>query len=531
MHKGCRWKKVQKIEQLALRVLSSNCLNVNFAAFAPAGQGITCLQPALVYLDLRDMLEQWQNFSSSFTLPKLRDFFDQEIIPMQTSGAPGDAVASPTPPPLRTQDDYGRPVLGEEPYTRIQDRTDRSSEAPRDESHAGAFSSLLSEATLEAGAPGQKHEFSAPGELEKTRQSHRPVYMPDMRMDEEDAEEHDASTPFPAAAGTDTDEKIAEQPSDLLNLQVATTEIPHWLQMSSEGLVSQWAPFSSYAASDTNLIVRPPPMPEEECLALLPPEATPEGFRVLSVKHQESLSRGAISHGKCFYFDAAAFPSYEFTPHPCFVEQWRGGLLLWSGAVTLSLGTIGAVDLPPLTLPAFGRKEPRSVSQLGDFEVDDIIFVLGFHKDFAVSVGRHLGFSENLLGYQSYCMGKRASPRQDLDTFRKSAKYIDELGDLGKHVQINVEVDEKELVAIRGTTESRANMGAMLEPSAHVEDTTSVAELDRENSLVMAGVEVAEEGTIPHTVRSSTSSDAWNARRQAMLNARPRHAPDREATL
>lgn len=479
------------------------------------------------------MLEQWQNFSSSFALPKLRDFFEQEIIPVQTPDVPGDAVASPASSPVRSQDDSSRPVLGEEPNIRDQDR---GMSLPGEESHARAFSSLLSEDTLEARAPGQKqkHESSTlAAELteEKTRQSHRPVYMPSMRMDEEDAEEHDASTPFPAAAGTGTDEETAEQPSDLVNLQVATSEVPHWLQMSSEGLVSQWAPFSSYAASDTNLIIRPPPMPEEGCVALVAPEATPEGFRVLSVKHQESLSRGAISHGKCFYFDAAAFPSYEFALHPCFVEQWRGGSLVWSGAVSLSLGTLGGVDLPPLTLPAFGRKEPRSLSQLGDFEVDDIIFVLGFHKDFAVSVGRHMGFSENLLGYQSYCMGKRASPRQDLDTFRKSAKYIDELGDLGKHMQINVEVDEKELVAIRGTTESRASMGAMLEPSAHVEDTTSVAELARENSLVMAGVEVAEEGTIPHNVRSSTDSDAWNARRQAMLNARPRHAPDREATL
>ncbi|CAE7232514.1 unnamed protein product [Symbiodinium natans] len=468
------------------------------------------------------MLEQWQSWSSSFVMPELPSFG------LGKSTLEEPAAQGPPASPIRFGTADSRSLATQNPSGARAQEGDGVVSAEDEGSHMGAFSSLLSEhATL--AAPARSVDESGTLAEPARRHSYRPVYSPDMRMDEEDVEEH-MSTPFPATTGTES-EASGQQPAvDTEQLQVVIAdEPPHWLQMSSESLVSQWAPFSSYIGTDTTLAVRPPPIPEESLAAL--PDASPEGFRVLSVKYQESLSRNTVSVGKYFFVDAAAFPSYEFSSHPCLVEQWRGSLLVWSGAVILSLGALGAVDLPEAKLPAFGRKEPRRASQAGDFEVDDVIFVVGFHRDLAVSVGKHMALPENLFGYQCYCMGKRPTPRQDIDTMRSSTKYVDELGDLGKHLQITVEVDEKELIAIRGTTESRASMAVILEPTALVEDTNTVAELARENSLVLAGVEVAEEGTIPHNVRSSTSSEAWNARRQALLSARPRHVPDREATL
>ena len=472
------------------------------------------------------MLEQWQSFSSSLALTKqLQDFFGLEIHEAEEPTAPGSPA---THGHVRDETSVQQATGKDKPGATSTLREDGDSKvSTEDLGHTGAFSSLLSEdATL---AAPEKRVVELSGLATEsahrdtdTRHSARPMYMPDMRMDAEDEEDQHLSAPLPADVA---DEPVESDALPEWQVSPAEDEPPNWLQLSSEGLISQWAPFSSYTGTDTQLRVRAYRPPQDEPLHALPPIVAPEGFQVLSVRHQESVSDpNAVSVGKYFYFDASAFPSFEFSTHPCLVEQWRGALLVWSGAVTLSLGALGAADLLQTALPATGRKEPRQSSQPGDFEVADVVSVVGFHRNLAVSVGKHMDFPANLFGYQSRCLGKRASSRQD-------QKYVDELSDLGKHMRISIEIDEKELIAIRGTTESRATMGTMLEPSAHVDNTGSVAELARENSLMLAGVDVAEEGKIPHNIRSSVSSEAWNARRQAVLSARPRHVPDREATL
>ncbi|CAE7600177.1 unnamed protein product [Symbiodinium pilosum] len=472
------------------------------------------------------MLEQWQSLTNFTVAKQVQSFFGLET---DVAELPPTQETQASPMPSHVDLDSQQPPGKEDSKSRVQAGDGRGL-VPEETGHTGAFSSLLSgDATLSApdSCVEEPSEFASDSAQHKIQQSSRPMYMPDMRMDEEDLEDQHPATPFLDDASDDNPVLDA-----LPAMQMAEAEeLPYWLQLSSEGLVSQWAPFSSYTGTDTNLSVRPAPQ-QEEAIASLQQTIMPEGFQVISVRHQESLSDPSIiSAGKYFYFDAAAYPSYEFSSHPCLVEQWRGAVLVWSGAVSLSLGALAAVDMPAASTPAVGRKEPRQASQPGDFEVDDVISVVGFHRNLIVSLGKHMDFPENLLGYQGYCVGKRALPQQDFST-ETGAKYADELGDLGKRMQINIEVDERELLAIRGATESRASMGCLLEPAAHVENTNTAAnELARENSLVLAGIEVAEEGSIPHNIRSSASTEGWTARRHAILNARPRHVPDREATL
>eukprot|EP00913_Durusdinium_trenchii_P001095 g1003.t1 len=296
------------------------------------------------------------------------------------------------------------------------------------------------------------------------------------------------------------EERATALPGELVEHEVAHEDEeqvpePYLLELSSHGMVSQWAPFSSYLGSDLKLTapLASPPGP----LFALPPDSAkrmPEGFIALSVQHHESVSDAtAISVGRYFYFDAADYPSFEFTSYPCTCELWRHGRLHWTGQVQLSLGSYGAVDLEDLACAA-GRRAPASESRPGDFEVGDLIFVIGFHRNWAVSVGEHTPFEET------------DRPNRD------------ELGDLGLRIHLDTEVDEAELAKVRPVEK-------VLEPAGPLDQRLGAANLSRENSLALAGLdEVAEEtlenrdGDAGPAVAAVRSSFAWAARRKELLS-------------
>ncbi|CAK9118301.1 unnamed protein product [Durusdinium trenchii] len=309
------------------------------------------------------------------------------------------------------------------------------------------------------------------------------------------------------------EERATALPGELVEHEVAHEDEeqvpePYLLELSSHGMVSQWAPFSSYLGSDLKLTapLASPPGP----LFALPPDSAkrmPEGFIALSVQHHESVSDAtAISVGRYFYFDAADYPSFEFTSYPCTCELWRHGRLHWTGQVQLSLGSYGAVDLEDLACAA-GRRAPASESRPGDFEVGDLIFVIGFHRNWAVSVGEHTPFEENLRGYQRM-----------LRVGKSGAANRDELGDLGLRIHLDTEVDEAELAKVRPVEK-------VLEPAGPLDQRLGAANLSRENSLALAGLdEVAEEtlenrdGDAGPAVAAVRSSFAWAARRKELLS-------------
>ncbi|CAJ1358310.1 unnamed protein product [Effrenium voratum] len=321
----------------------------------------------------------------------------------------------------------------------------------------------------------------------------------------EESRKDQITTPSVARLSVGTIETAASEA-----LQVAPVTAQRW-QLSSANLVSHWMPFSAYEGNDLSGIASldklaehwPAPVHDTR-----DPDPAPEGFRVLSVRHHESNSDPSdISVGKYFYFDASQFPSFEFSSHPCYVEQWRQGTLRWSGQVKLTLGGFGSADLAELSEEevgrfGVGRKEPRSFARAGDFELEDLISVVAFHRDLAPSVGNHLEFERNLYHYQRSCMGKRILPEE--------AVIVHDLGDLGQRICIETEVDQQELAAIR--------MSAI--PA--IEDEHSAA-LSRENSLALAvgysiavqppeaPSDVAEEGSAL-AVRKAKRTDLLSAR-------------------
>eukprot|EP00435_Cladocopium_sp_Y103_P068497 s581_g31.t1 len=278
----------------------------------------------------------------------------------------------------------------------------------------------------------------------------------------------------------------------------------HSLYLTREDLISHWAPFSSYFHPGMQVAIAPSPEPQAAVEAKVP---TPEGFLVVSVQHHESVADPTdISVGRYFYFDASPFPTFQFSTYSCFTEQWRQGELIWSGQVQLSLGAYGSVDLPEIASPAAGRKG-REESQPGDFEVGDLIFVVGFHRDLANTNGRHVDFDDNLHFYQAACVGSRLPFNQ------ASALYADDLADLGQHVPLGIEVDEHELAAVRpvvvavAPAVAKANADTILQSVAHTTDLSA-------DSFALSQ-DIPNEGG----AGKINSSAAWAARRKEFLRA------------
>lgn len=278
----------------------------------------------------------------------------------------------------------------------------------------------------------------------------------------------------------------------------------HSLYLTREDLISHWAPFSSYFHPGMQVAIAPSPEPQAAVEAKVP---TPEGFLVVSVQHKESVADPTdISVGRYFYFDASPFPTFQFSTYSCFTEQWRQGELIWSGQVQLSLGAYGSVDLPEIASLAAGRKG-REESQPGDFEVGDLIFVVGFHRDLANTNGRHVDFDHNLHFYQAACVGSRLPFNQ------ASALYADDLADLGQRVPLGIEVDEHELAAVRpvvvavAPAVAKANANTILQSVAHTTDLSA-------DSFALSQ-DIPNEGG----AGKINLSAAWAARRKEFLRA------------
>ena len=341
---------------------------------------------------------------------------------------------------------------------------------------------------LEESHPPEGDEPTMQDDLERPRAR---IVRPQTELNEDVMDAHAVASWEPGG-----DDALAE----LGNGQLES----HRLNMTREDLLSHWAPFSSYFHPGMKVTIDPPAKPVVVTEAKT---QTPEGFLVLSVQHHESVADSTdISVGRYFYFDASPFSSFEFSPYPSFVEQWRHGQLLWSGQVQLSLGAYGSADLAEVASPAAGRKG-REESKPGDFEVGDIIFVVGFHRDLASADGQYLDFSGNLHFYQASCVGSM------LPFKHASTKYVDDLADLGQRIPLGIEVDEQELAAVRPrVTAPPAPIPKASVISTIMKSGSHTTDLSGEGNLAIIPDIPSEGGA--GKINSSTS---WAARRKEFL--------------
>ena len=334
-----------------------------------------------------------------------------------------------------------------------------------------------------AGELLEGEEMEAIDDLAQEIQEHKRTIRPE-NLDSEDAMDGHAVTPWEAAS----DAEAAPMES-------------HNLHLTRDAFISHWAPFSSYFHPGHQVAIAPSQEPEAAAEVKV---QTPEGFLVVSVQHHESVADPTdISVGRYFYFDASSFPSFpafEVSPYS-FVEQWREGQLFWSGQVQFSTGSYGSVDLPAMASPAAGRKG-REESKPGDFEVGDLIFVAGFHRDLANTNGKRVDFDDNLHFYQAAWVGSKLP-------FNQSLLY-DDLADLGQRIALGIEVDEHELAAVRpvlvAPEVAKANVNTIVQSGAHITD------LAADNFAVR---DIPDEGG----AKKVNSSADWGARRKDFLSA------------
>eukprot|EP00930_Biecheleria_cincta_P021357 TRINITY_DN15852_c0_g1_i2.p1 TRINITY_DN15852_c0_g1~~TRINITY_DN15852_c0_g1_i2.p1 ORF type:complete len:460 (+),score=85.53 TRINITY_DN15852_c0_g1_i2:32-1381(+) len=183
-------------------------------------------------------------------------------------------------------------------------------------------------------------------------------------------------------------------------------------RLSLEGVVSDWAGFSSYAGADQVEDLQIKWAWREKPLEKAPERVVaPEGFRVCGVQTSDVQACPVLRPGSdasfttLFYVDTAAFPKYELRPSSRAVEQWRNDELIWTGRVMIvpARNGDGASSDCPADLPetmAQGWIDPIRQAEEGDWEVDDIVFVIGTHCDLPPHKRDTMTFARNLMGYE-----------------------------------------------------------------------------------------------------------------------------------